>query len=177
MKTSIATILVLLLVTACGGTEPGQHASTTSTTGSDGGAMLLAADLPDAIGVVAAKAEDPDAEVAVYGRVRRTAKGVFLLVDDEAVKFCGQEEDCGCPTPWDYCCERPEEVTAATLVVEAEDELGSPVRESDMGIRALDLVAVRGRLTKADDGTLVLKASSGWFRRERPETPDNVKFN
>ena len=62
-------------------------------------------------------------------------------------------------------------------MVEAEYELGSPVRETYMGIRALDLVAVRGRLVKADDGTIVLKASTGWHRRERPEVPDKVKFN
>jgi hypothetical protein len=40
----------------------------------------------------------------------------------------------------------------------------------------VDLVAVRGRLVKEADGSLALVAKDGWYRRERPKLPDNVKF-
>jgi hypothetical protein len=130
------------------------------------------------VGVLVAKEREPEAEVTVYGRVQATAKGVFTLVDAEAVKYCGEEAGVmdACETPWDYCCESTDAVRQATLVVEARDARGQPVPREALGIRPLDLVAVRGTLTRDAGGTLSLLARSGWFRRERPAVGDHVKF-
>jgi hypothetical protein len=68
-------------------------------------------------------------------------------------------------------------VAAGTIVVKAVGADGKPVAKDRMGIRPMDLVAVKGTLEKADDGSLVLLAKDGWFRRERPKVGDHVKFD
>jgi len=146
MKTPATTSLLLALFLAgCGGDELGAPPPAVST-----GSFLLAADLPDAVGVLAAKKVAAGTAITVYGRVQRTATGVFTLVDDEAVRYCGQDRSGmdDCETPWDYCCENPEEVREATLVVDAVDATGQEVPKDALGIRPLDLVAVRGTLSK-----------------------------
>ena len=81
----------------------------------------------------------------------------------------------GCLTPWDYCCEDQREVAKATIVIEALDAGGQKVKKADLGVRPLDLVAVRGTLTHEDDA-VILRATSGWFLRERPEPGEGVRF-
>lgn len=179
-------LLPLLLLAACGGpdatpqTGASNGASGTSSSSTEVSApdVLLAADLPDAVGVVAAKQVEPDSPVSVFGRVQRTAKGVFVLVDDEAVKYCGQGDatDDHCPTPWDYCCEDPDAVRESTLVVEAYDAAGEPVSKDALGIRPLDLVALEGTLKVDDAGQPYVEARSGWFRRDRPVVGLHVRF-
>jgi hypothetical protein len=162
---------LIVLLAACGGKGAPPAPPTADI-------HLLAADMPDAVGVLSAKASETGKEVTVYGRVRRTAPGLFTLVDDQAVRYCGQRDDPmgDCPTPWDYCCENQDKVTEATLVIEATDAAGKPVPKEQLGVRPLDLVAVRGTLKKDDTGVLVLEARSGWFRRERPKVSDKIQF-
>jgi hypothetical protein len=169
--------LLALSLAACGGKSETPAAGSAPASGATP-THLLAADLPGAVGVLAAKAGKAGDEVAVFGRVRKTATGVFTLVDDAAVSYCGHGDDPmdDCKTPWDYCCENQETVTQATLVVEASDAAGKPVAKDDLGIRPLDLVAVRGVLEQDADGILVLRAKEGWFRRERPPVGDDVRF-
>ena len=175
-RKTLAALAALLVLTACGGrtdttAAPHEGAASAAT-------HLLDADLPDAIGVVAARALEPDQDVVVFGRVRYTADGVFSLVDDEVVSYCGQVPGTMdlCETPWDYCCHSPEKVTAATLVVEAKDADGHDVPKDALGIRPLDLVAVRARLERDDKGELFLAAHDGWYRRERPEVRPEIRF-
>jgi hypothetical protein len=170
--------LLALLLAACGAKDPPAEAPPAAVTAPDRTSPLLADDIPGALGVLEAKEATVGEEVAVYGRVRKAASGVFTLVDAEAVSYCGEGDAAmdDCETPWDYCCENQDAVTAATLVVEAQDAAGGAVSKEDLGIRPLDLVAVRGTLTKDSEGILVLVAKEGWYRRERPEVEDNVKF-
>lgn len=170
----------LLALAGCGGPEQPTDAgpSDSTTSGEAPASQLLAGDLVDAVGVVAAKAVEPGDDVVVVGRVQRLAKGVFVLVDDEAAKYCGQipGTDDACPTPWDYCCTPPDELKAAQLVVEAYDAEGNPVAKEAMGIRPLDLIALRGTLERDEAGELFVKASDGWHRRERPVLGLHVRF-
>jgi hypothetical protein len=148
-----------------------------TTAAADTSPHLLKSDLPSAISVVEARKKEPGERFAVVGRVREKAKGVFQLVDD-SIDYCGRGANthCTCPTPWDYCCMDQDVVEKGTLVVRALDASGKPVSASDLGVRALDLVAVSGVWTKEEDGSKFLVAKDGWFRRERPKVGDNVKF-
>ena len=40
----------------------------------------------------------------------------------------------------------------------------------------LDLVAVKGQLARGPGDRLMLVANDGWYRRDRPKVPANVKF-
>jgi hypothetical protein len=116
-------------------------------------------------------------EVAVTGRLHKKVKGraIFHLTDD-SIAYCGRgQEKCGCKTPWDYCCVL-KEMKAGTMVVELRGADGKPAAVTDLGLRELDLVAVRGTLAKGDGGRLMLLAKDGWYVRERPDLPSDLNW-
>ena len=121
---------------------------------------------------------EPGAEVAIVGRVQEISPGgmaVFHLVDD-SIAYCGRgQEECGCVTPWDYCCEEPA-MRAARMAVELRDKAGKIVKQDDLGLRLLDLVAVKGTLEKTEEGGLYLVTKDGWFRRDRPTLPEGLEW-
>ena len=174
--TRFLVLTSLLLLAACSDEKTAPASPASSPGASPGGAASK--DHADAVPVLAAKAKEAGAEVAVVGRVRDTGKGIFTLVDDK-FDYCGRgsSTDDACPTPWDYCCQDQEAVAHATIVVKALGPDGAPVAKSALGIRHLDLVAVKGVLTKQEDGSLAVVAKGGWFRRERPKLPDSIKFD
>jgi hypothetical protein len=180
---SLALPSVALLLAALGGCgKPAPAAPPTSSGSSEAYRLSTAADLTDAVPVLEVKEADPPladgAEVAIVGRIRQMADGVLTVVDDREVHYCGKTEDvdCGCPTPWDYCCTNPRALKRASLTIEVQDAAGRSVPEDAMGLRLLDLIAVRGKLSKDEAGTLVLTSSGTWYRRERPELPDGLEW-
>lgn len=170
MKPIIATLCIALALAGCGGGDAPPAAASTS--------YLLKSDLADAVPVKAALASEAGNEVALFGRVQqlnRDGRAIFFVVDEE-VPYCGKgKKSCGCKTPWDYCCV-PDEMKAGRIAVELRDEKGMPAKADDLGLRLLDLIAVKGTLEKTAEGGLVLVADNGWYRRERPEIPEGVKW-
>jgi hypothetical protein len=178
MTRHLPLAILLLLLAAC--SDKSAPATTAPAAGAPAAATPApsAPDVPDALAVLAAKGKADGDAVAVVGRVRFLAKGVFTLVDD-TIDYCGHGADTmkECPTPWDYCCKDPDVIAAATIVVKAQTKDGAPIAKQDLGLRQLDLVAVKGVLRKQEDGSLALVATDGWFRRERPTLPSHVKFD
>lgn len=174
--TRFALLFVLALaLAACGGDTQDAGTSSTDTTPAS---FEMAADIPDATNVFRAKKKPVGEEVVVVGRVRDLTQGfaAFTMID-EVMEYCGQgAEQCGCKTPWDYCCIQPEEVNEASLPVEFRDAKGQPVETDDAGLRLLDLVVVKGKLEKTQSGGLVLVTNTGWFQRERPKLPDGIEW-
>jgi hypothetical protein len=167
----------LILVAACA-KEEGPSPSSAAPAPSPGLAKLvLKADPGEALPVLQAK-EGADGDVLVAGRVGQIVQGFasFRLVD-ASLAYCGAggaADDC--PTPWDYCCIPKNELTAATLVVEARDADGKPLRAGSLpGLRLLDLAVVRGKLTRDAHGNVVVLAD-GWFRRERPDLREGLRW-
>lgn len=102
--------------------------------------------------VAAAKAvaQEGDA-VVVRGRIGgrydpiSDASPVFVIMD-LAIQHCDQLHPGACPTPWDYCCEPPDNVTANSATVQVVDADGRPVDTelSTAGLKPLDEVVVVG---------------------------------
>lgn len=71
--------------------------------------------------------------------------GVFLVVDP-GVPSCDQIPGDNCPTPWDYCCEPRERLSAGTATVQLVDADGSPITADLIaaGFAPLDEVIVTG---------------------------------
>ena len=139
--------------------------------------FTLAKDPGPAISVNDAKAAAPRDEVVVEGRIDNIVDGyvTFNLVD-ASLAYCGQVTAEDCPTPWDYCCFAPDKKSAATLTVEVNGPDGEVVEmESIPGLRLLDRVAVKGRLSKDEHGNVTVHAT-GWYRRDRPTLPDHVRW-
>jgi hypothetical protein len=171
--------LALPVALAACGAEPAPKPAPDAPAAPPVASLLLPADVPGTVPVLEAKKGTAGAAVAVVGRVRETMKdrAIFTLTDD-SLDYCGRGDDPmdECPTPWDYCCIPNSKVAAASLVIELRGPDGRPVAVKDVGIRPLDLVAVKGTLKDDGHGGLYLEAADGWFRRERPPVPANVEF-
>ena len=172
-------LFALALLTACGSEAPSSGGGDTTTGDADAvdSGFLLTSAPGEGMAVLDAKAKAEGDEVVVVGRVSDIAKGyaAFTLTDD-SVPYCGKgEEDCGCPTPWDYCCEE-EAAKAGRMPVELRDAKGEPVAAETTGLRLLDLVVVKGTLAKTESGGLMILAKDGWFRAERPKLPDGLQW-
>jgi hypothetical protein len=167
-----------LLLSACGGDAPASSGGSSSGAAAPAASpYLLMADLPEALDVFSAKEKGEGEEVMVWGRVREEVEGsgAFTIIDD-TIDYCGRgQEDCGCPTPWDYCCEL-DKVPDASLAVEIRNAKGDVVDVGATDMRRLDLIAIKGILQKTESGGLILVSKDGWFRRERPELPEGLRW-
>ena len=141
-------------------------------------AVALATDPGEPITVLEAKAKGPGDDVlVVQGRVQDLTKGFAILkLMDTALKYCGEVHEEGCKTPWDFCCDTAEAHREHELLVEFHGDDGQPFETAGLPkTRLLDLVKVRGKLTKNEHGSLVLVAD-GIFQVERPELPDGLNW-
>jgi hypothetical protein len=175
-RCALALLAVALAVAACDSKT--EEVSSTAAAPAAASPHLLKADLLDAVPVLDAVKKESGSAVTVVGRVSGVAKGTITIVDD-SLDYCGRGEstDDTCITPWDYCCTNPRLLADATLVVRMETPDGKPVPKAEMGLRPLDLVALRGKLEKNEKGHVSLVAANGWFRRERPIVGAHVKFS
>jgi hypothetical protein len=139
----------------------------------------LAAEPAGAISVVDAQKAAPKDDVVVVGRLREfvTGRAAFTLVD-ASVAYCGdpreKKMDEPCEHPWDYCCHEQEAVEKQIFVA-ASDAAGDAAVGPIPELRNLDLVVVRGKLTKSKAGDVEL-AATGWYRKERPPVPPSIVF-
>lgn len=125
-------------------------------------ASWMLADAPaDPVEVAVAKENAAEGEeIVIKGRIggRKTpiteGSPVFTIVDLE-LPHCGQIPGDTCATPWDYCCETSESLTAntATIQIASGDEVAGV-------LEPLDLVIVRGTVApRPNEDVLTVKAS------------------
>lgn len=167
------SLFTLLALTACGDSQNGPPDVPASPAAQK---LALAKDPGTALGVVDAKAAGPAKTITVRGRIYDiNNSAVVFRIMDIAMDYCGQinPED-NCKTPWDFCCDTRDDIAANSLLVEARDATGQPIKTPALpGCRLLDDVKVTGELIKDDHGNFVLLAS-GIIRMERPVVPDYV---
>lgn len=138
--------------------------------------LMLAAEPEGAksVGEVRKSAKE-GAEVVVVGRVggRKdpfVAGRAILMLADAAVKACGERgcED-GCKTPWDFCCEPSESLSANTLTVQVVDEEGKPLKyelRGVAGIKPLSEVVIRGTVAPGSgEKSMVVNATGIFVKR------------
>jgi len=132
-------------------------------------AGLFLVDLPaDAKDVKSAKAAaKPGDRVVIRGRIGGSlepfveGRAIFTLMD-KALPACSDNPDDHCTTPWDYCCESPEDIAlhAATIRVVGPD--GAPLRaglKGEGGLKELSEVVVVGEVAEdSEGGNLVVNA-------------------
>jgi hypothetical protein len=99
----------------------------------------------------------------VGGRKTPFVDGVaaFTIVD-EAAKKCTADE---CETPWDFCCETPENLAAGSVTIEFRDQGGRPIKTPARGFHGLDnmkTVVVTGE-AKRDEANNVVVVANGVF--------------
>lgn len=172
MFKQILSLSLLTALAACGGGDNGPNPTAPDSP------LTLASDPGKAMSVVEAKAAGKKEGVVVEGRVWELTDGwAMMKIMDASLDYCGEinKED-KCPTPWDYCCDTPDDRAAHSLLVKAIDEKGEALEVASMpGMRLVDKVKIRGDLTKDEHGNPVLIAK-GIYRIERPTLPDYIKW-
>ncbi|MEM1165987.1 MAG: hypothetical protein AAGI30_06815 [Planctomycetota bacterium] len=153
---------------ACG--ERGMAAGDTG--GGDARSWVLASAPADAQGVKDAKASAQEGEsIVLRGRIGGrlepiTAGSPVFTVMDLAVPHCNQKHGDVCTTPWDYCCETPESLTANSATVQIVDASGRAVDESPdaAGFAPLDEVIVVGTVAARPTPDVLTIRATGLFR-------------
>lgn len=134
-------------LTACSESPP----ESTQAPASHDWLLTSAPDNAEAVADAKSTAAEGDT-IAVLGRIGGRVEPiapdstVFTIVD-LGVQHCGQMAmDDGCQTPWDYCCEPKESLTANSATVQLVDENGEPMTIDPIaaGLHPLDEVIVVG---------------------------------
>lgn len=160
---------VLLSLTACDRSEnPAAGEDATASTGSavvnTEHAWVLASAPGDAVSILDAKASAKEGdEIVLRGRIGGRASPiagdspVFTIVD-LGLPYCGEVEEEGCKTPWDYCCETPETVTRHSATVQiVTDGVADPVAA---GLEPLDELILIGTVgPRLNDDMLTIRAT------------------
>ena len=132
--------------------------------------FLLTAEPPGATGVAQTRESAEDGEpIVVVGQVGGQENpfvdgmAAFLIVDS-SMPPCAP--DCGCPTPWDFCCDSDElpAKKAMVRVVDESDQIVAIDARQLLGIKELTTVVIQGRAKRDEAGNLTLLAD-GVFPR------------
>lgn len=106
-------------------------------------------------------------EVVVRGRIGGRVdpfvegRAIFTLAD-ESMKSCNELHADQCPTPWDYCCEPKDSLTAKTLTVQLVGSDGRPLKaglKGQHGLNPLEHVVIAGRVASAAENAVVIDAT------------------
>jgi hypothetical protein len=178
MKRLIVLIAVsaslALLSTGC------DNASAPPDTESTSADWMLSSAPADAQSVKEAKADATEGEqVVVRGRIGgrmkpMTAGSPVFVIMDLSVPHCGQIPGDQCPTPWDYCCEKPEDITANSATVQIVNESGEALDTdpASAGLKPLDEIIVVGTVgPRPGDDVFTIRAK-GVYRAEQGQIGD-----
>lgn len=112
-------------------------------------------------------------EVTVRGRIAGRAtpfvdgRAMFILTD-MSLAPCNAKPGDGCPTPWDLCCETPEDILKNSVMVQIAGADGKALKASlkdQHGLKPLAEVVVAGTVAPRGDGnTFVVNAKRIYVR-------------
>jgi hypothetical protein len=167
LKTLALTLVAAALMTACG--KSGDTTTETTTSEAALPSTLFVATAPaDAVPLAQAKAAAAPGERIVFeakvgGRKEAfvAQRAVFFVVDG-ALKSCTDLHPGTCATPWDYCCEPPDSLTANMATVQIVGDDGRPLAVSlDDNLEPLSTVVIAGTVGTIDDaGNFVVNADA-----------------
>ena len=105
-------------------------------------------------------------------------RATMILGDPKVLTSCDLATCKGCETPWDVCCDLPEEVTASILTVQIVDNTGKPLKagiKGLSGIKELTEVIVTGQVAKgSNQNNMIINATGIYITNQpKPNTPHN----
>lgn len=166
-----ASASLAILINGC------DNASSPPATDTATTAWMLSSAPADAQSVKEAKADATEGEqVVVRGRIGgrmkpMTAGSPVFVIMDLSVPHCGQIPGDQCPTPWDYCCEKPEDITANSATVQLVDESGESLDTdpADAGLKPLDEIIVVGTVGPRPSDEILTIRAKGVYRVEQSQ--------
>lgn len=165
----VSSGLLGLVVAGCRSSSDQGSANAASQPAAALPADLILKEPPDgALDVTAAKQlAQPGESVVMRGRIGGRVepfvenRAVFQLVD-LSVPTCADNSGDGCKTPWDYCCEPKDQITAKSATIQITGADGKPLPVSvkgQEGLSPMAKVVVRGKVSaKPNDAVLIVDA-------------------
>ena len=107
----------------------------------------------------------PGDEVTIKGRIMGNAspfvagRSVFILGDPAIIAACNDKPGDECETPWDSCCNSPEEKkkgTATVQIVNADGRVLKEPLEGVGGLAKLSTVTVSGKIAEGSSADLLI---------------------
>ena len=169
-----AMVLAIWMIPGCGDRAAQTGDGSSQQAAVDGAPYLLDTEPAGATSVLAVRGEAADQDsVVVVGRIGGSVdpwvegRAAFTIVD-QSLSPCGElGEDCGCPTPWDYCCDS-DKMASASLLIKFVDKDGSLIKTDAkklLNVTELQTVVVEGTAQKDDDGKCVVLASRMYVKQ------------
>ena len=96
-----------------------------------------------------------------------TGRAAFTIVDHSLVPYNERADD-ACPTPWDYCCDAPDELARATILVKFVDDAGKTLAQDAkdlLGLKELQTVIIRGRIRQGGDNSISVVAGGLFIKK------------
>ncbi|MSQ96853.1 MAG: hypothetical protein EXR98_20185 [Gemmataceae bacterium] len=163
------------VIVGCTKTEPGpKNLPDPKAAGDARAKYLLASEPAGAKGVkeIKQQAKDGD-EVVVVGRIGGsvkpfTGRASFTIVD-LSFKPCNEIEGDSCETPWDYCCDAPDELAKGKVLVKLVDAAGKTLPEDAkelLSIKELQTVVIQGQMRKGEDNSVSVVVNGIFIRKK-----------
>jgi hypothetical protein len=86
-------------------------------------------------------------------------RAAFILGDPEVLTPCNEMPGDECETPWDACCDSPEDKKRGTATIQIVDAEGRPLKEDVKGVGGLDHLAeitVTGTVAEGSSADLLV---------------------
>lgn len=181
MKTAALRVGMLVGLLALGlagcdkGTKPAASSGNSGGGGGNGGAAVA---LPAGLLLTASpeggkppeeakKAAKVGETIVLSGRVGGSdepfvaGRAVFVLMGP-GIKSCADSGDDHCKTPWDYCCETPDDIAKHAATIQIVDAEGKPLKanvKGQGGIKEMSSLVVVGKVHKIEGETLIVNAT------------------
>lgn len=169
MKHPMTLLAPILLLASCGGDDPEESAAAPAAPAESSAELLSifeagAGSSPQSISQLRASVQPGD-EVTVSGRVMGNVqpfvegRAVFLLGDPSVLTSCDERPDDPCETPWDNCCNTPEDKKRGIATIQVVGSDGRVLGEGIEGVRGLgtlDTVTVDGVVAEGSGPDLLV---------------------
>jgi hypothetical protein len=161
------------LIAACGRGDGDTQSQATPTNDAQTPEWLLTSAPTGAVSVTEAKASADEGDRVVLrarigGRKQPiAADSPAFTVMDLAIPHCGQLHGDRCATPWDYCCETPENITQNAATVQLVDTDGNPLNvDPTVELTELDEILIVGTVRPRPSPSVLTVAATGVYRVE-----------
>lgn len=158
----IASLVASLALAACSDQPP----SASSRSASSALSQVFATIQESPVSIIKARENaKPGEEITLEGIVMGNKKpfvegrAVFILGDPAKLTPCNENPDDNCKTPWDVCCETPEDIKASTVTIQVVDAqrkvLKEPIQNVN-GLKPLSKVTVSGVVAESSNADLLI---------------------
>ncbi|MEY3898414.1 MAG: hypothetical protein RLZZ214_3936 [Verrucomicrobiota bacterium] len=170
-KTACLALATAVLLTSCDKKETSVTATSTNAPSAALSAVLAAAPTgePKPIHLIRATAKPGD-DITVSGRIMGnekpfvTGRSAFILGDPEVLTACNEDPADKCATPWDACCDSPEDKKRGIATIQIVGADGRVLKESIEGVGGLAnlaTVTVSGKVAEGSSAdALIINAQA-----------------